>query len=258
MTRLPPLTEGFESYADVFAAARRRWTAAWKADANDGCMDAPFCEFGSIPVLLLWGLAILLVIATVVTVFFTRGPVLLGLAAVTVADVVFVWRRLGRNAAEIRKRRRESVVTTGGVVMANNDLFDADSTDAQWGVVLFTFDDALAADGEALADLTERAYREWRQAKPDDLPADLREAALFVCQDTPIRDRTPVPESWAGHPGVWLASVYFERDALPGKFLNRRVMPFIVHPNETYDSVEVLPAHFWWREDVDDLTRAFS
>ena len=255
MAALPPLTDRLDTFRDVLVTARARWKEAWRMDPRDGCMEPPTLEFGSLAVLGAAGLALLLALSSFVTLFLTRGPVLWVQAGAMVVLGGWALYRLRRNCAAVRRRRRESAVTTGAVVMANDALFDPASDVSAWGVALVVTDAALAEDAEAVADLAERAYAEWRTADLQDLPEELRAAARHVCQDVPLRERVEVPESWAGRRGVWVSAVYFERAALPRRVIDRRVMPFAVHPSQTLESVEPLPAPFFCCEYFGDLPR---
>ncbi len=257
MATLPPLTDDFDDFVDVLNAAHRRREEARELDPDDACLEPPFMEFGDTWVFFVMLASVVLGIAALVVVFFDCTTSI-GLLVAAVVAALVVRSRFQKNARALRTARRESVVLPGAMVQANGRLFDTDNEENLPAFYVVTFDDELESDPDELAEIARRMGAELKDAPPGSVPAEVQDIAEALTDEVPRWKRRPLPESWCGHPDTWVVDVLVEVAALPRKHIDRCLLPLLVHPTDLERSPEVLPAKFWWREDVDDLTEMLA
>lgn len=251
-TALPDWHDPVSSLGELLAHAGRRLQQARQLDPHGG-FEPPVLEFTSKAQIYALLATLVLGLATVITVLFTRGPVFLALLGCTLVlglYVYFVTRAANRYVA---RWRQEGVVVAAALVMANGRLFRP-GNDMLPGVVVFSFDERLGRDADALAALGARLFA--LKAGPlEAVPATARDLARQLRSERPTWTRTVVPAELGGKDRTFVTDLAFDRKLLPHGVLDRRILFCLVHPSLGRESIALLPLPMWWRQDLDAFTQ---
>jgi len=168
-----------------------------------------------------------------------------------------IFALFGKNKKRLRKLRGEGTVVAAALIMANNHLFDEESNTEAPGCLLFSFDEVLGADPVWLTDLANRIFQ-FKKIPAREIPADCKEIADVVIDETFYDARWKVPQSFCGNDRTWIVDCIMPRAALPEGYVDRRIWFCLANPIERESAFELLPLAMWWREDFDALTLSFD
>lgn len=172
--------------------------------------------------------------------------VLAGLLVVTLIMRALYQRR----EKPMKTWREQAKVIWGAWVYANTNLFENNEVPVANAAFVFSFDEALGADPDALEALAKRCFEIHAQEGQAD--QGVRELADRLDGwskdrapgDPHTFDRVQVPRYLAGNDDTWLTMAAISRDELPGGVLERRLLPLMARPGHS-ESVQVVPYTFW-------------
>ncbi len=143
-------------------------------------------------------------------------PANLGVVAALGLVAVWATRRFLRSpwAGSRRQLYQHGVVTRGAMVMANGGYFEADAEGPFPGVVVFGLEPPFAGNAAALDELGNRLM-ELKHADRRAMPPELADLAWRLRHELAGGPRVPIPASFAGAEGVYLADVVFSHEHHP-------------------------------------------
>jgi len=190
---------------------------------------------------------LLLVLACLVTLILTRGPLLWSLAGLTaLATMYFVWHR-GRLRTAGAHWLQQAQVCPAAVVMAHHSLFEPGSSTMP-GAMLVSF--AAEPDADRLQAAARLVFALLRDRAPPPRLQPLREW-LVASTRRQHYDRLRVPRELAGDDHTFLIGLRLDRELMPHGYLDRKLWFVLARPDRN-ESVELLPYQYWWHEGLDE------
>lgn len=193
----------------------------------------------------------LLLVASLVTLLFSRGPVLWTLLLATAATTLYLLVHRRRLRAAGRRWQQQASAWPAALVMAHQGLLRP-GTSMLPGAMVVAFGDAV--DPERLQQLGKDV-------------AALLDAGTVPPAQQPLRnwltqsaqrqryDRIQVPVALAGDDRTWLVGLRFDRRCMPNGHVDRRLW-FVLARADRGESAELLPHQYWCESEGDGATDA--
>ncbi len=153
----------------------------------------------------------------------------------------------------IKRFNAGAKVGLGGLVQANDALFERENEDPLWGLAVVTMDEELQAQPERLMQLAEYIYalaKEGLEPVPDFLQEVV---ARTRSEKVHFEDPVLLPREFTGNDDTWLYDLLFLPEHLPRGCVARSLWPVIFHADEAEVGAQVPSKDFWWNQDVDHL-----
>ena len=182
--------------------------------------------------LLSWAGILLGGLATVITALFTTGLAFQILLGITLVSLAYAVLEIVRNRAAAAPWYLDSVVATGCLLVANDNLFEPGDSLLPGGL-LVTFDDQLNNDPEKLSALAQQLKEHGDSDGPT--PLELREAVEFIEEsviNVPTFTRCRLPRSFTGNDATFVVCLGFDQKAMPNGFLDRDLWPVFGRPDK--------------------------
>lgn len=156
----------------------------------------------------------------------------------------------------IGRQNQDARIGLGALVQANDDLFDPNNEQAQFGLAIVTTDPELQAEPVRLIEMAASLFA-WAKEGVEPVPESLREVVLHT-RDERVRfeDRVRLPREWAGNDETWLFDLFMDPELLPVGCIDRRLWPVLFTQEDWSIPPMVAGKELWWDPESDLLMQA--
>lgn len=188
--------------------------------------------------------------------FVSPWPVFAVTAVVATASVLVAFRCKSRAERLDRALFSEGMIVPAALVQANDDLFDPEGEEDLPGAVLVSFDPYYTRHPAALVRLASSVFS-WKHTPFDRLPPDARRIGWDLRTELVGLPPRPVPPAVGGRPDTWLVDVHFRRDALPKRWIERRIF-FVLARRDAPQPAQLVPTELWLDDESDRITASIT
>lgn len=158
-----------------------------------------------------------------------------------------------REKKRVKRYNEGARVGLGGLVQANDILYDPENEQATFGLAVVTMDPELQAQPERLVEMGQYLFALAKEGlKP--VPDSLKDVVARIGSElVDHENRVLLPREFTGNDDTWLMDLFFYPFLLPRGIVDRRLWPVIFHQDDVRVGPQVPDKELWWSPEVDPL-----